>query len=306
MIKRFFFINHTYRFTSLNVKLSTGIKAALFSFLFILNYWSCLGQRVDSEIRFDHLSNKEGLSQNTVRTLLQDSNGFIWIGTEDGLNRFDGYKFKIYGFNSQNKSSNAFNFINVLFEDQKKRIWVGTRSNGLFKYDWETELFENFLFDKDSSNLLLTNSITVITEDNKGNLWIGTENGLIKLNPNDGLYKHFLHNPDNIGSISNNDILSLKIQGNIIWIGTRLGGLNKFDIDTEINIRYGPNSQGPIRLNSKTINSISLDSNSKLWLGTVSGVEILDTKNEQVQTLNRFIDIPINKIFFDSRNKIWL
>ena len=302
----FFFIKHTNKLTSGNCKISTGIKAGFFFFIFILNNWFCLGQAVKSEIRFDHLSNKEGLSQNTVRTLLQDSNGFIWIGTEDGLNRFDGYKFKIYGFNSQNKSSNAFNFINVLFEDQKKRIWVGTRSNGLFKYDWDTELFENFLFEQESSDLLLTNSITAITEDNKGNLWIGTENGLIKLNPNDGLYKHFLHDPDNIGSISNNDILSLKMQGNILWIGNRLGGLNKLDIDTEIIIRYGPNSQGPIRLSSKTINSISLDSNSKLWLGTASGVEILDTKNGQVQTLNKFTDIPINSILFDSRNNIWL
>jgi ligand-binding sensor domain-containing protein len=103
-----------------------------------------LGQE---NIRFRRLSVEDGLSQSTVNCVLQDHEGFIWLGTQDGLNRYDGYSFKVYRHNSHDSLSISDNYINSVFEDSRGRLWIGTYSGGLNVYDRDRDAFSHFVRD---------------------------------------------------------------------------------------------------------------------------------------------------------------
>lgn len=286
------------------------------SILKVIDFQKCLGALFlcitlpvfaqSQSLRFDHLTIEDGLSQNTVTNILQDDKGYMWFATEDGLNRYDGIKFKVFGFNSKNKSSNHFNFVNTLHKDKAGNIWIGTRSNGLFRYNSETEYFGKYSTnDGDHDNLAFKN-VTAIKEDDAGNLWIGTAGGLMKLNPEDKTFDHFVYDPKAENNISGNDILSLsEIRDNILWIGTRMGGLIKLDIKTEQFSTYMA-GESVNQLKSNTINSIVFDKSHKLWLGTSFGVEIYNPIQDRFEFLNDLPNNPIRVLFFDRQQNLWI
>src|SRR4030067_3695345 len=103
------------------------------------------------EVRFKHLTINEGLSQNAVFAILQDSKGFMWFGTKDGLNRYDGYSFTVYQHNSFDRSSISDNYITALFEDSHGIIWIGTLSGGINCFRRETETFERIPYSSSAS-----------------------------------------------------------------------------------------------------------------------------------------------------------
>ncbi|MEO8399293.1 MAG: two-component regulator propeller domain-containing protein [Ignavibacteriaceae bacterium] len=110
--------------------------------LFLSSIVSILPQK--QELKFDHFSFSEGLSQSTVQTILQDTDGFLWIGSRDGLNRFDGYKFYTYQFDEEDSNSISDNFIRTLFEDRDRNIWIGT-NKGLNKFTIEKKAGSPFI-----------------------------------------------------------------------------------------------------------------------------------------------------------------
>ena len=130
----------------------------------------------DKPIRFDRLSTKDGLSQNKIFEIVQDTLGFIWIGTEDGLNRYDGYNFKVFKNIPGDSTSLSRNLIETLHVTKSGDLWVGGQLNGLSKLNTKTESFTNFRSDHFKQNSLRDNWVTDISEDKKGNLWIGTIN----------------------------------------------------------------------------------------------------------------------------------
>ena len=130
-----------------------------------------------SDLRFKRLSIVQGLSQSTVETVLQDRYGFMWIGTEDGLNRYDGYQFKIYKHDPGDSTSISNNNVWCLFEDHDGYLWIGTFSGGLNRYDPKTDTFTRYLYDPEDQFGLSSNKIRSISEDHQGYLWIGTRNG---------------------------------------------------------------------------------------------------------------------------------
>jgi ligand-binding sensor domain-containing protein len=127
-------------------------------------------------LQFQHLTDMQGLSNNRVWAFTQDKYGFIWIGTQDGLNRFDGYKVDVYRRELGNKKSLPGNYIRCLFTDSRGTVWIGT-SNGFAFYDYRSNSFESFLQDSTDKNSLRGNSISVIKEDSHGIIWIGTNTG---------------------------------------------------------------------------------------------------------------------------------
>jgi ligand-binding sensor domain-containing protein/two-component sensor histidine kinase len=132
-------------------------------------------------LKFTPITINDGLSQGMVNCMIQDHYGFMWIGTKDGLNRYDGYNFVIYRSNSSDLNSLADNFITALFEDSKGRLWVGTAGHGLDLFDRETETFFHFT-KKSSGNLSISDDrILTISEDKISNIWVGTVNGLNKI-----------------------------------------------------------------------------------------------------------------------------
>lgn len=168
---------------------------------------------------------KDGLSQSSVLSLLQDDKGFIWAGTKDGLDRFDGYIFKHFKYNQKDKHSLSNNGIRCLYKDSHGFLWIGTY-RGLNKYDPLTEKFVSYSTASSGSVSLNENVVTAILEDHQKNIWVGTKNGLNKLNAD----HNKIFNSDNGNKIfklfDGKEITSLfEDSENNIWVGTIFDGL---------------------------------------------------------------------------------
>ena len=132
--------------------------------------------------KFQHITIDNGLSQNLVYCIAQDQQGFMWFGTKDGLNRYDGYDFTAYHHNPFDTTSLSDNTITSLFTDSKDRLWIGTFHGGLNLFDRSANSFNHHLINKGLENQTGGENISAITEDAAGNLWVGTYgNGLFKI-----------------------------------------------------------------------------------------------------------------------------
>ncbi|MCH8021107.1 histidine kinase, partial [candidate division KSB1 bacterium] len=143
-------------------------------FIFFLNSYS-YSQR--SDIKFERISINEGLSQNNVTSIVQDRRGFMWFGTLDGLNKFDGYTFKVYKHLPSEPNSLSANTISTIFADKSDNLWIGTMAAGLNKLNFRTEQFTRYQHEPDNEQSISGNRVRAILEDRSGNLWIGTRDG---------------------------------------------------------------------------------------------------------------------------------
>jgi ligand-binding sensor domain-containing protein len=182
---------------------------------------------------FEEISIEQGLSQSIVFCIIQDQKGFMWFGTEDGLNKYDGYTFTVYRHDPNQPNSLSYNEIRTIYEDSSGVLWIGTFYGGLNKFDAEKELFIHYQNDPDDPNSLSHNNVKTVFEDRLGVLWIGTEGGLNKFNRKTGQFTRYLSDPNNPNSLSHNVVRAIyQDQSGLLWIATE-GGLNKFDRETE-------------------------------------------------------------------------
>ncbi|MCC6837879.1 MAG: histidine kinase, partial [Bacteroidia bacterium] len=129
------------------------------------------------ELKFAHITAEQGLSMGAVNCVLQDSWGFMWFGTQDGLNKYDGYNITVYKHNQQDSNSLANNFIYSLFEDKNGVLWIGTNGGGLDAFNLSTGKFTHYISKQNSKNSLSNNNVRAILEDKDGMLWVGTDEG---------------------------------------------------------------------------------------------------------------------------------
>ncbi|MDH5367059.1 MAG: ATP-binding protein [Cyclobacteriaceae bacterium] len=220
----------------------------------------------------DFYDNKNGLSQGTVNCIIQDKYGYMWFGTQDGLNKFDGVSFTVYKNDIDDPNSISDNYITDIAEDSEGNLWIGTRSGGLNRYDINSGVFKSFKNKKNDSLSLSHNWVTSIEISSNDMLWVGTfGGGLNYLNPKTGLVKSYTHNVGNNFSISDDFINTLYLdKSNNLWIGTKKG-LNKLNNDTQGFTTYKNIPNNNNSLNNDDITSIWQDSNLQLWLGTNGG-----------------------------------
>ena len=256
---------------------------------------------------FYSLTNEDGLSQGSISCICQDNMGFIWIGTNDGLNRYDGYNVKIYRNIPDDITSLSSNSIKSIFVDDNGYIWIGTVGGGLNKYDPVSNKFTRYYF-QTPSNELYGNIINTITEDANGVLWIGTNNdGLIKLNPETGEYKRFTHNPDDVESISVNSIsvAYVDINGNI-WVGTT-EGLNLFIPETQKFKIYKHNPKDTLSISDNNISAIIGGDDGKLWIGTVGNyINLFNPEKEIFIKCEENIPQYIFSLEFTGQDSLWI
>jgi ligand-binding sensor domain-containing protein len=147
-------------------------------------------------LQFKHLTTDDGLSSSMATSILQDYKGFIWIGTYDGLNLYDGFNFVVYKNNTADSSSLADNLVRTMIEDKAHNLFIGTQ-NGLCLYDRKNDRFLNYMLDK-SSPLRGKNCIVAkIAEDSYGNLWLATNIGLIYFDRIKNQIINYTHDPNN-------------------------------------------------------------------------------------------------------------
>jgi len=223
-------------------------------------------------LKFEHLDIDDGLSQNNVLNVLQDSRGFIWFGTRDGLNKYDGYQISIYRNDPKNKGSISNNFISDIIEDHHGYIWVCTRGGGLNRYDRATDQFTTFR--KDSGPTCLPSDvITSLAEDDAGNFWVGTEDqGVIYFLPDSNRCYHYTHRDEDPTSLSCDYVRDIFIDSKKnVWLGTYGNGLDLLDKRTGAFIHFPHRENNPSSLCSNKLLNMYEDSRHRLWVGTDGG-----------------------------------
>ncbi|MCQ2608732.1 MAG: SpoIIE family protein phosphatase [Bacteroidales bacterium] len=224
-----------------------------------------LAQKVN-EMHFEQVSMEDGLSQVGINSIIQDSTGFLWFATLDGLNRYDGYDFKIFKPSASDTTSISSNRILCLYLDSEGKIWVGTLGGGLNVYNPITETFTRYMHNPKDENSLSNNDVYDIVEDNEGLLWIATYGGGLNcFDRKANKFTAYKHNPSNLNSIGSNQVRVVNKDhlGNI-WVGVNEGGgLDKFDKRTGIFQH--------INFIAHDIMSIENDKFGNLWIGTYYG-----------------------------------
>jgi ligand-binding sensor domain-containing protein/signal transduction histidine kinase len=234
-----------------------------------------------TNIRFRQIGPQDGLSQSVIHCILQDRQGFMWFGTEDGLNRYDGYSFVVFRPDPGNPNSINDIWINTLFEDSQGMLWIGTRQGGLARYDPQTGLFAHYTNDPLVQNSLSSNTVNAIQEDNRGTLWVGTDQGLDRLDAATGTFKHFYLSPEGIDAPLSDNITSIfKDTSGLLWIGTVEDGLKRFHPTTGAYRIYSHDPNISNSIASNRIYAIQEYRNGSLWIGTDNGLDLLDTETE--------------------------
>jgi ligand-binding sensor domain-containing protein/tRNA A-37 threonylcarbamoyl transferase component Bud32 len=243
-----------------------------------------------NNIKFERITIEQGLSQNTVYAIIQDNKGFLWFGTEDGLNRYDGYNFKVYKHNPDDPTTLSNNRVQAIYEDNSGIIWIGTHGGGLNKFDRRKEIFIHYTSSPSDPNSLSNNIIWTICEGESGKLWIGTDNGLNRFAPKTGKFIRCLHDPNNPDSLSNNRVKAIcKDKSEGIWIGTMEGGLNKLilsriqgsDRRREKFVHHKHNPNDPGSLSHNEVYAIHMDKTGELWIGTSNVLNKFDQQRGQ-------------------------
>lgn len=192
----------------------------------------------DEPIHFEHLTNNDGLSQTDINTMVQDRKGFMWFGTQNGLNKYDGYGFKVYYHDPDDDRSIQRGWLMALHEDAQGRLWVGA-IGGLSYLDPVTETFIHYRHDPADSTSLSNNNVWDVYEDSQGVLWVGTRNGgLNRFDAQTKTFTRYQHDPTDSTSLGHNFVLTIleDAQG-VLWVSTWGGGLNRFNPQTESFMR---------------------------------------------------------------------
>jgi len=282
--------------------------------IFLFSFLSCCGlqSQVFTDLHFDtygteYVKIQRGLSQNSVMCMIEDRNGFLWIGTWDGLNRFDGYDFTIYKPGVSTNISNISNeTVNALFEDEDGQIWVGT-DEGLNMFNPSEMIFEVFIQKTFAGTSYGENRIYEIAEGVRGKIWVGTANGLYVFCKQTKEFE-FIPFPKDRLMKKQPMITSIfrSYDKKKMYVGSSIG-LYEFDINTYI-FREIPNLE--IESRSKSINVVFEDSHKNLWVGTELGLFLRKNKTQEflkIHSLNSELESNhVLSIMEDIEGNIWI
>lgn len=267
------------------------------------------------EMHFEHLSTKDGLSERNINWIFQDRSGFIWIGTRDGLNRYDGYQFKIYRNNPYDPSSISNNFISQMAEDKDGNIWIATLGGGLNKFDPKTDKFYHYRHRDKNKASIASDFINKIAIDTDGTIWLAMQHdGLDHLNTKTNQATHYVTNKTNNKSISGNNVVAVyKDSHNQIWAGEQTTGLNLFDRKSQTFTRYTHQDKESTSIAGNQITYIFEDSSQRLWIGT-SGTGLAQYlgngafKNfiNDAKDTNSLVNNSVQSIAEDSNKNLWI
>lgn len=263
-----------------------------------------------SEFKFKHITSETGLTTETVNCVLKDSRGYVWIGTVNELNRYDGYNMTHYAYDAMDSSSISGNIVTTIAESPEGDIWIGTQNNGISVFNWEQEAFTRIQHNPLSPRSLSDNRIRKIYFDSRGNAIIGTDHGLNVYNREKKSFKSYTHDPDKRNSPSDNLIFNL-LEDNPgkFWITTNSGSLDYFELDKETFTHhvYEPDYD---QSKMDTRKPIIKDHLGRIWVGTERvGIFILNQDRSafsKITTKDGLNTNDITSLFFDHKSTIWI
>ncbi len=223
-------------------------------------------------IRFDRIGSKEGLSQATVVAIHQDRQGYIWLGTEDGLHRYDGLRMTVYTHDPRDPASLPNDAVLGIDEDADGNLWVATEGGGVAMLDRATDRFVRHRHRADEPDSLTSDYVRTVRVDSRGHVWVGLrEAGLDRLDPSSGRFTRFRHDPADPKSLSDDRIYVLfEDRDAALWAGTN-GGLNRIDPATGECTRFVHDPADPGSLSDDRVRAIFEDAAGGLWVGTLGG-----------------------------------
>ena len=258
----------------------------------------------------ERFSIDNGLSQSSVQCLYVDKTGFLWVGTQDGLNRYDGYSFKIYRNRPMDSTSISNNYIHSISEDSKGNLWVATQG-GLCRYNRTTDNFSNFFNNPLSTNSISNNTVYYVYVDRYDKVWVKTNESIDCFDPiKESVirYKHYI-DPFNYSVRTNNYCIFEDIAGRL-WVGTK-DGLNILDKKRRI-FKHFTSSSNPNSISSNRITSVFEDSKGRLWVTTENGINLYNSQSESFQRFYPASGIgnsgwnTVNFLYESKRGDLWL
>lgn len=261
-----------------------------------------------SEESFDSYTMGEGLSHNTVTCQFQDSHGFLWVGTQSGLNKYDGRSFKVYKNEPLDPKSLSNNYINGICEDALHNIWIATEY-GLNRFDRSTGKFETWFAQDQEANSLSDNYVYSVYADSKGYIWIKTLRYLDRYDPKSKKFRHFEHYFDLFNPIAENCRFPLfEDSDGGMWVGTN-DGLCFFDRQYEQFIRFSHDDMAHKSISNNEIRCIFEDESHNLWVGTSNGLNKFNPKRRTFDAYYYKDSTKpniINSIVQDASSQLWL
>lgn len=246
--------------------------------IFILISINLLGQK-STTIKFNKLTIKDGLSQSTINCVTQDSLGFIWIGTQDGLNRYDGYGFKVFKQNAHARTGLKDSYINCLMQDFEDNLWVGTQSGGISKISLTNSKLTHF---NDFSELENAN-IRDLKIDVDSTIWIATaKQGVFHYLPRENQLKSY----SALDGLTTSKINTLVVTSSSVFVGTDGAGLNIINKSTE-EVSYI--NSGNTIMDDNTIRIIKKQDKEHLFIGTNNGLYLLTIEGNEVRRIDKNI-----------------
>lgn len=270
--------------------------------LFLLSAWLQISAGIPSFSRFDKITQTDGLSNNQVHCIFQEKTGWMWFGTSQGLNRYDGYHFTIFKNDVDGRGPLKGELVRCIFEDDANNIWVGTERGGLNRYDRDLETFTHFLFAKEAMDTIF--SVNHIAQDSEGKIWIATNLGPAWLDENKKL--QLLEIPEMKGLKSTVILRIFLDKRNNLWMGTH-SGLFFYDHQAKSFKQIVlPDTRHP----NDEIHSLCFDTDNILWVGTYSsGVYTVNTNSHLIKKLTPWPEFErsetVRAITEDHQGIIW-
>ena len=267
------------------------------------------------KIMFDRIAKEQGLIPGNVNDILQDSTGFIWMATENGLCRFDGYSFVYFKNEVNDTNSLSYNHVFSLLIDGEGTIWVGTLGGGLNKFNSETGKFKRYMHDPGDPKSISSDIVYEVYRDSKKRIWISTLGGGLNLfDPVMETFTHYRHNQKDENSISSDMVSAIyEDKEKNLWFGTFDGGMNQF-IDSENKFAHYQNNPGDkFSLSHNQVMDFLEDSKGRFWIATFGGgVDLFDREKKKFSSVKSDINFPIKpehqnvRILFEDEESIWV
>jgi ligand-binding sensor domain-containing protein/signal transduction histidine kinase len=275
--------------------------------VFLISFGSFAVFSQSSGIRFNRITINQGLSLSSIYCIHQDSKGFMWFGTEDGLNKYDGKNFRIFRNIPGDTNSLSYKWTEIVYEDLSGMLWFGSK-RGLTRFDPVNEIFCQYYADAKDPESLANDTITAVAEDTGNNLWIGTASGLNRIRTTTGAIERISVMENGINKIDSRINLLLPDNKGNLWIGSQ-SGLYYYDHETSLvsKIRLSENA-----LDDFIIRALALNG-EELWIGTDRGLGKLARGKDGTAyhfTNSTFENSHprqvIENILFDGNGKLWV
>jgi signal transduction histidine kinase/ligand-binding sensor domain-containing protein/CheY-like chemotaxis protein len=263
----------------------------------------------------EHLTTTDGLPQGTVMTSLQDSQGFVWLGTEDGLVRYDGHDLFRYAYSAADPNSLPGNFIYQVVEDAGHDLWIAIKDAGIARWHRDSDTFTAYRHDPKSASSIASDSVRAVLLDSRGLVWIGTTDaGVDVLDPKSGRIQHLRHDPEQPASLSSNRIFTLALDhdGDVL-VGTD-SGLDHWQADTRSFLHYGAEKNAARSLLGTQVSRVLEDKTGTFWIGTFDrGLTQLDRDGRVLKTFRHdssdpasLSDDDVRALLEDQTGHLWI